>query len=106
MVDGTVQGLDSSRTFCFTPPPSPSSPSPPFTATSDADADRISCEEVNGDREFVAMETVAVGMREERAAIRSEAEIGRQGWYSKLVSRGVEGGGDIRGVAVALAEEF
>ena len=44
-------------------------------------------------------------MREERAAIKSEAQIGRQGWYSRLVSRGVEGGGETRGVAVALAEE-
>ena len=38
-------------------------------------------------------------MREDRAAINSDAEMARQG-SSVLASRGVEGGGDIRGVVL------
>ena len=44
-------------------------------------------------------------MSEERAVIRSEADIGRHG-TSVLASNGVEGGGDINGVTVVLAELF
>ena len=103
MVEGTVQGLDISFPVSLSPP-SPSPATPLTTPTDDDDVN--SCEEVRGEREFVAMEaTVAVGMREERAAIKSEAEMGLRE-YSKLDSSGVEGGGDTRGVAVALPEEF
>ena len=70
------------------------------------DDDEISCDDVSDEEEVVATVTVAVEMREERAAMRSEAEMGRHEGSSVLASSGVEGGGDTRGVAVALAEEF